>query len=412
MPTVRGALYGAMQATVVAALTLTALVGGLLAGSTARPASADEAGPAPSSIGGQLLGSRGVVEHGLAGAPALPHGVSARAWLVADLDTGDVLAARDAHGQFLPASTLKVLTALTLIPRLDPKAVVRITNDDVNVDGSRVGVVPGEGYTVEQLFTALLVVSGNDAAGALARAAGGRDTTVRMMNEVAHWLRAGDTVARTPSGLDAPGQHTSAYDLALIGRAALTVPDFRRYVTTVRSYMPAPGHQKFEIYTHDRLLTHYPGAIGVKNGYTSAAQATYIGAARRGGHTLMVTLMDAHPAFWKEAEALLDWGFAARGRVVAVGRLVQPLAGSSPAANGRGAVHGATASRSVRSARDAVVASVATVAARRDNLSTGGGRGPALPAALLAVSAVGATLVRRRHLRRRRRLRLPPDPRR
>jgi D-alanyl-D-alanine carboxypeptidase (penicillin-binding protein 5/6) len=276
-------------------------------------------------VGGPLLGSRGVVVEPLAGAPALPSGLTAASWLVADLDTGDVLAARDAHAKRLPASTQKILTALTLIPRLDPTAVMHPTNADVDVDGSKVGLVPGTGYTVAQLFTAMLVVSGNDAANALAHAAGGTPATLALMNAEAHRLQADDTVARTPSGLDAPGETTSAYDLALIARAALQLPDFRKYVGTVRSFMPAPGHKHFEIYTHNRLLTTYPGTIGVKNGYTITAGATYVGAATRGGHTLLVSLMRTDPRFWHDAEKLLDWGFKADGHVTPVGRLVDPL---------------------------------------------------------------------------------------
>src|SRR5205814_1631963 len=105
----------------------------------------------------------------------------------------------------------------------------------------------------------------------------------------------------------------SAYDLALIARAGLQMPDFCHYIGIVRSHVPAPHHRRFEIYTHNRLLTTYRGMIGVKNGYTVDAAATYVGAATRNGHTIIVTLMHARPDFWDEARKLLDWGFAADG---------------------------------------------------------------------------------------------------
>src|SRR3954452_17574963 len=172
-------------------------------------------------IGGPLLGTHGVVMQRLAGAPALPRGLTASSWLVADADTGEVLAARAPHVRHRPASTLKVLTAVTLLPRLAPDQLVRTSYDDAAVDGSKVGLVPGMRYSVDTLFASMLVVSANDAAGALAEAAGGMRRTVSLMNAEARRLQAFDTHARTPSGLDADGEMTSAYDLALIAREGL-----------------------------------------------------------------------------------------------------------------------------------------------------------------------------------------------
>jgi D-alanyl-D-alanine carboxypeptidase (penicillin-binding protein 5/6) len=278
----------------------------------------------PGPVGGSLLATHRTVVQPLDSAPALPTGISASAWLVADAGTGDVLAAKAPHQRFLPASTLKILTAVTLIPRLDPNELVRVDDTDVLVDGSKVGLVPGMSYTVSKLFTAMLVVSGNDAADALAQAAGGIHHTVDLMNAEARHLQAYDTFARTPSGLDGPGESTSAYDLALIARAGLQLPAFRRYVATVKSTIPAPHHKHFQIYTHNRLLTTYRGDIGIKNGYTVAAQGTYVGAATRHGRTILVTLLHANPDFWPDAKRLLDWGFAADDHVVPVGTLVGP----------------------------------------------------------------------------------------
>src|SRR3954469_4231975 len=288
----------------------------------AAPASAAPAREEP--IGGPLLTTRGVALEPLPGAPALPPGLNASSWLVADADTGEVLAARAPHAQHLPASTLKVLTAVTLLPRLKPSRLVRATYDDAAVDGSKVGLVPGMRYSIDTLFAAMLVVSANDAAGALAEAAGGVRATVAAMNATAQHLRAFDTHARTPSGLDATSETTSAYDLALIARAGLRMPAFRHYVQIVTDHVPAPHHKRFQIYTHNQLLTSYRGMIGGKNGYTVAASATYVGAARRHGHTILISLMHAPPNFWSQAEKLLDWGFAADGKVVPVGQLVDP----------------------------------------------------------------------------------------
>ena len=285
------------------------------------PGSGALASPAPPV---DLLASAGIVV--AAGAPALPSTLTGDAWLVADADTGAVLAARDAHGSRLPASTLKVLTAITLIPKLDPAALVTPTQEDLNVDGSKVGLVRENAYPVSTLFTAMLVVSANDAAEALATANGGIAVTAAQMNAEATRLGATGTTAVNPSGLDAPGQRSTAYDLALFGRAGLQLPEFRRYIATRHSTVPGVNGKTIDIQSHDKLLFNYPGAIGIKNGYTVAAKATYIGAATRDGRTVLVTVMHAQPRIWPEVAALLDWGFAAqKAGLASVGRLANPV---------------------------------------------------------------------------------------
>ncbi len=282
------------------------------------------AGTSPrETVGGGQLATTGTVVNPVAGVPALPP-VSAAAWLVADLDTGQVLAAADPHGQFAPASTLKILTALTVIPRLTPTAQVLATAAEASVDGTRVGIVPGHRYTVSTLLQGMLLDSGNDAATALAVQAGGLAPTIKAMNDEARSLQAYDTTARTVDGLDAAGQFSSAYDLALFARAALALPSFRTDVGTQRVEFAGAGVPPFQISNHNPLLGAVPGVYGVKNGYTTAARASYVGAARRGGHDLVVVVMRTVPDFVPESTALFDWGFAADGRVTPVGSLVGP----------------------------------------------------------------------------------------
>ena len=279
----------------------------------------DEVGP----IGGAALGSRGLAVD-RASTFAKPPVVQASSYVLADLDTGEVLAAKNAHGRFAPASTLKTLTAVTFIPRMDPDQVVVIPYEAGAVDGTKVGVVPGRPYRVSELMMAMLIMSANDAATALASAQQPMSEGMKLMNEEAARLHALDTVARNPSGLDAKGQVSSAYDLALIGRAGMNSPAFRRYVGTRRSQISAPRGRHYEIYTHNHLLLNYEGTLGVKNGYTVAAKASFVGAAERNGRRLIVTLMRGHPLLWKEAARLLDWGFVVDGRIAPVGRLVDP----------------------------------------------------------------------------------------
>ncbi len=263
----------------------------------------------------------------------LTAGLTAAEWLVADAGSGAILAAYRPHAQDLPASTMKILTALTVLPGLPPDRVVTVDENAPRVDGTKVGLVPGVGYTVRDLATAMLISSGNDATMALVQASGGTPAVLQRMNALARSLGATDTVAGDPTGLDSPGQVTSVHDLAVLGRAALDNPTVRSYLTIPRASLAGRGGTRFEIQNHNALLRSYEGAIGVKNGYTIAAGATFVGAATRDGHTLIVALLRTAPAYGKDARALLDWGFAHADTVTLVGYLANPRA-TAPASSG------------------------------------------------------------------------------
>ena len=300
--------------------------------------------PFDGPVGGERLGQPGVVAEPGEGQPSPPD-VAATAYLVADLDSGEVLAAMNAHERYYPASTLKMLTAVTVIPRLDPRAVYTATEDDAAVEGNTVGLVPGDTYTVDDLLHGLFLQSGNDAAVALARAAGGITETVDAMNAEAARLGAYDTHAVNPSGLDEPGQLSSAYDLTLIARAGMAEEAFRDYAATQaydfpgrpepadptpapsrspgRTPTPTPTPTTYPIVNHNDLLANYPGAFGVKTGYTTLARNTMVGAAERDGRRLLVCVLGVERPTWEKAAALLDWGFAAT-EAEPVGELVTP----------------------------------------------------------------------------------------
>jgi serine-type D-Ala-D-Ala carboxypeptidase (penicillin-binding protein 5/6) len=330
-----------LAALLACGITLVALAGTAVA-APARP-TVDPSAPTPtaprsgqppqgeapdgSTVGGEELDTRGTVV--AEGTPPLPDGLAAAGWLVADAGSGDVLAARDPHGRYYPASTLKTLTLLTLAPRLDPAQVVPVTAEDENVEGSRVGIVVGGQYPVSLLFQGLMLQSGNDAASALARAAGGTAATLEAMNETAEAIGAYDTVAGTPSGLDVAGQSSSPYDLALIFRALIEDPATAAILTTPTAQMPpvdgrSPGYQ---IQNQNPLLTTYPGNLGGKTGFTDAARHTFVTAAGRDGRRLVVSVMDTENVPLRAADQaarLLDWGFATPAGTEGVGRLVRP----------------------------------------------------------------------------------------
>ncbi|MEU9739380.1 serine hydrolase [Micromonospora chersina] len=285
--------------------------------------------PEQRAVGGEALATEGLTTP--PGSPA-PPAVTATTWLVADLDTGAVLGACGPHEYGTPASTQKLLLAATLLNRIDPKQVATATRADLDIErgSSAVGLLVGGRYAVETLWLGLLLQSGNDAANMLARlGAGSARAGVAQMNAEAHRLGALQTHAVTPSGLDGPGQFTSAYDLALIARACFADERFRRYALTERAQIPAQPALKaggFQIQNENQLIYRYPGALGGKTGFTELARHSYVGAAQRGGRRLVVTLLgaEARPVRgWQQGAQLLDWGFSLP-RDASVGRLVEP----------------------------------------------------------------------------------------
>lgn len=368
---------------------------------TGLPTPAATVDPA-TSVGGPKLASTGITTDLPVGTPAPPvmHDV---AWLVADFDTGEVIAAKAPHARLAPASTLKTLASLVLLPRVDAKKSYAAQSSDTQADGTRIGLVPGQLYSGTQLFQAMLMGSANDAVYMLSRINGGIPATLAEMNAKAKDLGALDTHAGNPSGLDAPGQSSSAYDLALFGRAAMQLPAFRTYDTTLT--VPFPGNpvpkatptttktagptaetsgptakspvivdaagvkrQTYALSNHNTLLFNYPGTIGGKDGFTDQAHRTYISIARRDGHTYIATEMGGTDyQQWRPTARLLDWAFANGSRATPIGRLVQPGEVAAAAA----AASAAAPSASASSASAASASSAAAAALAADRAATG-----------------------------------------
>ncbi|MGW8731018.1 D-alanyl-D-alanine carboxypeptidase family protein [Streptomyces sp. NPDC055808] len=295
-----------------------------------------------SKVGGDQLGEAGTQAKLGAGAPVLPKDVTGRSWIVADAESGQVLAAHNAHWRLPPASTLKMLFADTVLPKFDKSEQHTVTTADLagmGAGSSLVGVKENLSYSVHDLWLGVFLRSGNDAVHVLSSMNGGVAQTVADMQHKADDLQALDTRVVSPDGYDAPGQVSSAYDLTLFARAGLQNKDFREYCSTASAKFPgAEGKDKkretFEIQNTNRLLTGdfglnpYKGIAGVKNGNTTNAGATFTGVAERNGKVLLVTVMNPEStesqAVYKEAARLLDWGFAASGKVTPVGELIPP----------------------------------------------------------------------------------------
>lgn len=237
-------------------------------------------------------------------------------WIIADLDSGQILAEQNGYAATPPASTIKVLLALTALDEVPLDATVEANAADTQVECNCAGIRPGRSYTARQLLDAVLLISGNDAANTLAELLGGHDAAVQKMNAKAAEVGATNTFASTPSGLDGPGGPgaTTPHDLAAIFRAAMANPVFAEITAQPSAMFPGDNGDKV-IVNQNELLARYPGAFGGKTGFTDAARKTYVGGASRNGRRLVIAMMfglirEGGPNYWDQAGALLDWGFA------------------------------------------------------------------------------------------------------
>lgn len=276
-------------------------------------------------IGGGRLGEKGVIVNSVEGdGVSGPPETSALSYVIADFDTGEILAAKSPHKQLPPASTLKTLTALTLITRINMDKSYKASWREASTIGNKVGMWKNRKYKVKDIWYGLMLGSGNDAGVALATMSGGIKKTSKLMLAKAQSIQAYDTIPKSPHGLDTPGQVSSAYDLALIARAAMKNKTFRKIVATKTYTFPNSGPRNVDrkIRNLNKLIFTYPGVIGVKTGYTTKGRNTYIGIAERDGKKVIITFM--HLRYGRDALAkkLFDWGFDAVGKVEPVGQLV------------------------------------------------------------------------------------------
>nr|WP_308288153.1 D-alanyl-D-alanine carboxypeptidase [Streptomyces corallincola] len=388
----------------VSLLSLSATVPAALAapdpssGATATPPAA------MSQLGGVRLGMPGTQVNLAPGVPVLPKDLTARSWIVSDAESGEVLAAHNAHWPLPPASTLKMLFADTLLPRFPSSTEHKVVASDLDGMGegsSVVGIKAGRSYSVHDLWLGVFLRSGNDAVHVLSAMNHGVPQTVADMQDHADELRAGDTHVVTPDGYDAPGQVSSAYDLSLIARSGLQKKDFRDYCSTVSArFGDADIRNTNRLLAGDTDVPVYQGIAGVKNGNTTHAGATFTGVAERNGKVLLVTVMNPakqeHNEVYKESARLLDWGFRAAGKVNPVGELVAPRSvattapGTSPSPEPTDA--GARAGSGTDGGRDGRPVASATAG----GASSGIGTALAVAGGLLVLVGAGVFLVNRR----------------
>jgi D-alanyl-D-alanine carboxypeptidase (penicillin-binding protein 5/6) len=383
-----------------------------------KPSTSPSAAPPAkmSTVGGARLGRPGTQVNLASGVPVLPKDVTARSWIVADAESGEVLAAHNAHWRLAPASTLKMLFADTLLPKWPKTTEHTVQPSDlagIGAGSSMVGIKEDETYTVHDLWLGVFLRSGNDAVHVLSAMNGGVKNTVAEMNEHAEELQALDTHVVSPDGYDAPEQVSSAYDLTLFARSGLQKKDFREYCSTVRAKFPGETkknkkgkevRETFEIQNTNRLLAGdsdvpvYQGIAGVKNGNTTNAGATFTGVAERNGKVLLVTVMnpqkDESNEVYKETARLFDWGFRAAGKVRPVGELVPPKsaaqASARPGPSASSGEAGGAADQVGKPGSDAVVSAAA------GGGTDGVGVALGIVGGVLVLLAGGAFLVNRR----------------
>ena len=245
-----------------------------------------------------------------------PFSVSAKSAILIELDEKSILYQKNARERMAMASTTKIVTALVVCELLECDTTVKIPQDAIGTEGSSVYLREGELLTVEQLLYALLLESANDAAVALAISASGSiEDFAQKCNEKSYSLGLRDTNFTNPHGLFDENHYTTAYDLAILTAEALKHPTIKKICATKRTTIPLGiteenprGDGLRYLKNHNKMLTSYNGAIGVKTGFTKKSGRCLVSAAERDGLTLIAVTLNA-PDDWRDHTAMLDYGF-------------------------------------------------------------------------------------------------------
>ena len=245
-----------------------------------------------------------------------PASLSAESAILMEAEDRTVLYEKNAYTEMGIASTTKIMTALIAAETLDPDTVLTVPREAVGVEGSSVYLVEGEKLTARELLYALMLASANDAATALALSISESvEQFSARMNERASSLGLEHTHFENPHGLAVDGHYTTAYDLALLSAAALENPMLREIAATKKMSIPFDGTPNARyLLNHNRMLTRYEGAIGLKTGFTKKTGRCLVSAAERDGMTLISVTLNA-PDDWNDHTAMLDYGFSAYERL-------------------------------------------------------------------------------------------------
>jgi D-alanyl-D-alanine carboxypeptidase (penicillin-binding protein 5/6) len=264
--------------------------------------------------------------------PAPPPGqpYPAKAWILVDADTGKVLEASNEHEALPPASTQKIMTALVAAEKLTRDATFTVGTVAAAQAAMRIGMGAGQQWGLEHALHSLMMVSANDAAYALAEAASGSlEAFAADMNAAAARYGMVDSRFLDPAGFDGTegfngGSRVSAYDLAIAARNYLAVPELTAIVALREYRFNGPDGLPHVLYNHNKLLARYPGATGLKTGYTSLAGSTFVGTATRDGRRMIAVVLNTTNMYGISA-ALLDKGFATPADAPGSGAILPPV---------------------------------------------------------------------------------------
>jgi len=239
--------------------------------------------------------------------------VSARSFVIMDAKTGKILLSLNPQLFLPPASTLKVMTAMSVMEHLQIDDKVSVSQYAASAPPSKIGIKPGETYTVRDLLYALLLKSGNDAARALAEKVSGSEEAFarKLTREVRQWGAYRTTLA-TANGLPADNQFSTAQDLALMFRRAMQNPELAKIMAA--KYYTIQGDR--ELRNHNRFLFTTPLAVAGKTGYTRASKHTYVGMFRNGDHEIIIAMMGSAKK-WADLRPLIEKGFELEGAPIA-----------------------------------------------------------------------------------------------
>ena len=244
-------------------------------------------------------------------------GISARSAALIDAAEGELLFGKNERERLPMASTTKIMTALVVAELLEPDEVITVPRDAVGIEGSSVYLAEGEMFTVSELLHALLLESANDAAVALAIAASGSiENFAKKCNEKVQSLQLRDTNFTNPHGLYEREHYTTAYDLAVISAQAMKIPQIREITAKKSATVPLgvtkdnpDGEGVRRLNNHNKMLSRYEGAIGIKTGFTKKSGRCLASAAERDSLTLIAVTLNA-PDDWNDHKRLLDFGFS------------------------------------------------------------------------------------------------------
>ncbi len=237
--------------------------------------------------------------------------VSAHSAALMVADTHELVYGKAEHTRRPMASTTKIMTALLTLRCATPYKEVTVTEKMAAVEGSSMGLMPGDKVTYHDLVYGMLLASGNDAANTAAISVAGSATEfAKLMNKTANEIGMTNTNFVTPSGLDAENHYSTAYDMALLGCVAIENPDFLAACSSVQAKL-CYGNEPYTRYlsNHNRLLKSFDGAIGIKTGFTKKSGRCLVSAATRDGVTLVCATLNA-PNDWQDHAELLEYGFS------------------------------------------------------------------------------------------------------